>query len=105
VDRGNVFVDARGEGGDQALACGGNPWDQIGLSPFSDHRVEAVGEGSEGGVIVRRVFTTMVPQEGFEPPTPSLRSANSGLREDARRYASIHRSALSYRDELMIGAF
>jgi len=40
MDRGDVFCDPRGEGGDQAFACGGNPGDKIGLGLFSDHGVK-----------------------------------------------------------------
>jgi hypothetical protein len=39
---------ARGEGCDQALACSNNPRDEIGLGPFSDHCVKAIGECSRG---------------------------------------------------------
>lgn len=48
MDRGDVFGDPRGEGGEQAFACGGNPGEKIGLGPFSDHGVKAIGECSRG---------------------------------------------------------
>jgi hypothetical protein len=39
VFRRRIFGDPRGEGGEQAFACGGNPGEKIGLGPFSDHGV------------------------------------------------------------------
>jgi hypothetical protein len=48
VNRGDVFGDARGEGGNQALACGDNPGHEIGLGPLFDHHVKEIGECSCG---------------------------------------------------------
>jgi hypothetical protein len=40
----------------------------------------------------------VVPLEGFEPPTPSLRSAESSSSRGTRLFAAVRGNALSYTD-------
>jgi hypothetical protein len=71
MDRGDVFCDPRGEGVDQAFACGGNPGDKIGLGRFSVHGVKAIGERSRCDQRVNR--------RGAPPPIGVL---SFGIHED-----------------------
>src|SRR5713226_449571 len=44
------------------------------------------------------IAKSLVPQEGFEPPTPSLRSAESWRPRGTRLFAAVRGNALSYTD-------